>query len=231
MAVPAVSTSTRRVLNTGPGAWTRRDLLRGLAVCGAGLAAGLHPRTAGADALTSGPLFDGRSLGHWRPVEFGGQGEVRIDEGAIVLERGNDLTAIVWTGNLPPPSYTLSLEAMRIDGSDFFCGLTFPVAGSHATFVVGGWGGSLIGISSLEDLDAAENETSQVRPLQDGRWYRVTVEVTPALLRASLDEERLVDLALAGRQVDVRAEMELCRPLGVASYRTRAAIRDIRLHA
>lgn len=177
--------------------------------------------------VATGSLFDGATLGSWAPVNFGGEGEVHVDDGTIVLGRGNDLTGIVWTGAPLPERYAIDVEAMRVDGSDFFCALTFPIADTHCSFVVGGWGGSLIGFSSIDGFDAGENETAQVRRLEDDRWYRIRVEVTPDRMRARLDDEWLADVDTTNRQIDVRIEMMLCRPLGIASYRTIAAIRSI----
>lgn len=217
-------------LNSGPRQYSRRHLLH----LGLGLAVVLPAAWRGAPAVaaqapTAGTLFDGSSLGAWKPVVFGGEGDVRLENGHIVLDRGNDLTGVVWTGASLPAHYTLELEAMRVDGTDFFCGLTFPVAGRHCTFVVGGWGGSLIGLSNLEGYDASENETSQVRRIVDRRWYRIGVRVSPTSMQATLDDEMMADVPLEGRDIGVRPEMELCRPLGIASYRTVAAIRAIRL--
>ncbi len=208
---------------------SRRDLLRlGLVTVGCHVpSVGRAPQDATPGVLPAGPLFDGVTLGSWQPVSFGGEGDVRVDDGRIVLERGNDLTAIVWRGALPPPSYRLTLEAMRIDGTDFFCGLTFPVAGSHCTYVVGGWGGSLIGLSSLDGFDASENETAVGRRLENGRWYRIGVEVSPGWLRTTLDAEVMASIDTGARAIGVRAEMEPCRPLGIASFRTTSAIRRI----
>lgn len=234
------TTATTPLLNSRRPPWSRRDVLaRAVAIAGAATLGRAAPRAAAGTEATpgaqtsstghaaTGALFDGTSLGAWRPVDFGGEGEVRVEAGRIVLERGNDLTGIVWTGGPLPDAYTIDVEAMRVDGTDFFCALTFPVAGSHCTFVVGGWGGSLIGFSSIDSYDAGENETAQVRPLVDGRWYRIRVEVTPERMRARLDDEWLADVELEGRQIDVRIEMERCRPLGLASFRTVAAIRSI----
>jgi hypothetical protein len=216
-------------LNTGPRPCSRRHLLRWCVGLAAVLPMARHAASAATQAPASQLLFDGTSLGPWKPVVFGGEGEVRLENGHIVLDRGNDLTGVVWTGAPLPAHFTVELEAMRVDGTDFFCGLTFPVAGRHCTFVVGGWGGSLIGLSNLEGYDASENETSQVRRLVDRRWYRIRVRVSPTSMQAMLDDELLADVALEGRDIDVRPEMEPCRPLGIASYRTVAAIRAIRL--
>lgn len=216
-------------LHSGPAKASRRALLRiGVMACGAILPSRSRAtQDATASLPAVGSLFDGVSLGPWQPVSFGGEGDVRVDDGRIVLERGNDLTGIVWRGGLPPPSYRLTLEAMRIDGTDFFCGLTFPVAGSHCTFVVGGWGGNLIGLSNLDGFDASENETALGRRIENGRWYRIGVEVSPGSLRTTLDDEVMSFIDTTGRAIDVRAEMSPCRPLGIASFRTVAAIRRI----
>ena len=72
-------------------------------------------------------LFDGKTLAGWKVTDFAGHGEVTVKDGTLVLEMGQ-MTGITWTNDLPRMNYELSLEAMRVEGSDFFCGLTFPVA-------------------------------------------------------------------------------------------------------
>src|SRR5690606_8741925 len=71
-------------------------------------------------------LFDGNSLGQWTPTEFGGGAEVEVEDGCIILPQGNDMTGVTWTGDVVRMNYELSLEAKRVMGNDFFCGLTFP---------------------------------------------------------------------------------------------------------
>jgi hypothetical protein len=48
-------------------------------------------------------------------------------------------------------------------------------------------------------------------------------------MQATLDDELMADVTIEGRDIGVRPEMEPCRPLGIASYRTVAAISDIRI--
>ena len=217
------STTPARALNSAAPRLSRRE-----ALVLVGALPWLVPTSAsGAPAATS--LFDGKSLGSWKPVAFGGEGEVSIVNGAIRLDRGNDLTGVVWTGKVPGPSFRLQMEAMRVDGSDFFCAVTVPVAGSHCTFVVGGWGGTVVGFSSLDGLDASENETSHTVTFENRRWYQVAVDVTPTHIKGLIDGAVVAEAALAGREVDVRIEMVLCRPLGLASWRTVSDIRNITL--
>jgi hypothetical protein len=175
-------------------------------------------------------LFDGKSLGPWKPTEFGGEGEVSVEDGQIVLPTGSDLTGITYTGrDLPRSNYEVALQAMRLSGIDFFCGLTFPVGTSFCSFIAGGWSGTVIGLSSLDDRDASGNETTMRRNLEDRRWYAIRVRVEAERIQAWLDEERVIDVKIAGRKVSIRPELADSRPLGVASWRTRAALKDLRL--
>jgi hypothetical protein len=174
-------------------------------------------------------LFDGKTLAHWKITDFGGQGQVYVKQGQIFLEKGNDLTGITWTDPVVPMNYEICLEAMRVEGSDFFCGLTFPVDANCCSLILGGWGGSVCGLSSLDYYDAANNETTRIIDFQNGRWYNVRLRVTPGKIEAWLDDEKLVDVVTAGRVIDTRIEVESSKPLGIASWQTTAAIRNIRL--
>jgi len=174
-------------------------------------------------------LFDGKTLGHWKITDFGGQGEVYVKDGSIFLEMGNDLTGVTWSGPLVRMNYGITLEAMRVSGSDFFCGLTFPVGEKPCSLILGGWGGEVCGLSNIDYYDAANNETTQIISFENGRWYRVRLRVTPTKIEAWVDDEVLVDVETTGREIDIRPEVDLSKPLGIASWRTTAAIRNIRL--
>jgi hypothetical protein len=211
---------------------TRRQLFAALTAVPLSGFAAVHalarPRQESPDWTS---LFDGRSLGEWRPSEFGGDGEVHVDDGTIVLERGNDLTGITWGGALPAEArdrYEIALEASRLAGDDFFCGLTFPVRDTYCSLIVGGWAGAVTGFSSLDGRDASENETTRIRDYATGRWYAVRVRVMPDRLQAWIDEERVADVATARRRIGIRPEVAPSRPLGIASWRTRAALRRLR---
>ena len=176
------------------------------------------------------PLFDGKTLAGWKAPGFSGQGEVTVADGRMVLDMGSDITGMNYTGDIPKENYEVELEAMRIEGSDFFCALTFPVGETHCTFIVGGWGGAMVGISSVNGDDASENETSQTKKFEKGRWYQLRVRVTKEKLETWIDDTPAVDLTLQGKRIAVRAgEIELSKPFGIATYRTRGAVRDIKL--
>lgn len=188
-----------------------------------------EPNVSKETPLTEISLFDGKSLGQWKITDFGGQGDVYVKDGAIYLEMGNDMTGVHWTGPLVRMSYEITLEAMRVDGSDFFCGLTFPVADKPCSLILGGWGGSICGLSNIDYYDAANNETTRVVSFENGKWYRVRLRVTPDRIQAWLDDEELVNIETTGRKIDIRPEVDLSQPLGIATWCTTGAIRNIHL--
>src|SRR5207249_4246447 len=160
------------------------------------------------------PMFDGKTLTGWRQTDFGGGGQVECQFGLIVLNMGDPFTGINWTNDFPKINYEIALEATRLAGSDFFCGLTVPAGDSFCSLIVGGWGGSLLGISSLDGMDASENETTKFMDFQEGRWYRVRLRITEGRIEAWIDEKKLVDVVTTDRKISLRpGEIELSKPL------------------
>jgi len=187
------------------------------------------------------PLFDGSSLTGWRRVgeaEGDGYGQVRVENGTIVLEMGDPMTGIVWTSNFPRNGYEVYLEANRLDGFDFFCGMTFPVNDSFCTLIMGGWGGSIVGLSNVDDFAADNNETTKVIDFDNGKWYKIRLRVTTAAIEVWLGkekpgeekpgEEKIIDLKRAGRRFSIWPEQEPVRPFGVSTWNTKAALRNFK---
>lgn len=168
-------------------------------------------------------------------VAFGGAGESTIDTESITLARGEPLTGVRFAGEFKTTDYEVEVEAARIGGNDFFCALTLPIGNSHATIVLGGWGGSLTGISCVDGLDASSNPSKSFQRYERGIFYALRVAVTEKRLLATLKDTResssaaitLFDLDTAGRTFSLRPEVERCRPLGLATYNTTAVIRRI----
>lgn len=174
-------------------------------------------------------LFDGKSLAGWKVTKFGGEGKVYAEDGRLVLEMGVDLTGVTSTRDLPRINYEVSLDAMRVDGTDFFCGLTFPVKEDYCSLILGGWGGAVCGISSIDGQDASQNETTTYRRFENGRWYHVRLRVTQSKLEAWIDGEQIVDQKITGRKISTRPEVDLSKPFGLATWQTTAALRNIRI--
>ena len=177
-------------------------------------------------------LFDGNTLTGWKVTDFAGHGDVRVENGKLILAMGAALTGINWTNPLPRMDYEIALEAMKVDGSDFFCGLTFPVAETYCSFIVGGWGGGVVGISSIDSEDASMNETTKYMGFEKGRWYKIRVRVTRNKIEAWIDQEKMVDLDTTERKITMRyGEIELSKPLGIATWVTTATLRDIKMRS
>ncbi len=174
-------------------------------------------------------LFDGKTLTGWKATDFGGQGEVRVQDGAIVMEMGT-MTGITWTGDdLPRNNYELTLEGRRTDGIDFFCTTTFPVGDEPCSLVTGGWGGTVVGLSNVDYYDASENSTATFYNFEDKRWYKIRIRVTDAKIQAWIDDEQVVDQERKDHQFGIRVEVELCRPLGICTWETAGEVRNIRI--
>jgi hypothetical protein len=172
----------------------------------------------------------------WSVVSFGGEGEVEFLEDGVRLGFGVALTGVRWDADglpdgaaLPRDGYELELRATRLGGNDFFCGLSFPVGDGALTLVLGGWGGSLVGLSCLDGADASSNETTCFRRFESGREYAVRVRVADGRVRAWLDGERVVDAVVAGRRCELRAEIVPGGPFGLAAFQTAAELRGLRL--
>jgi hypothetical protein len=213
--------------------WFRRAmglmLAGGVVLAAAALAADqTTPATGKEPAWES--LFDGKSLGRWEATKFFKPGAVKVENGQIILEVGGDLTGITWNGpELPTTNYEIALQAMRVEGSDFFAGVTFPVDDSFCSLILGGWGGTMVGLSSINGMDASENETSQTIDFDSNRWYSIRIRVTPEAIQTWLDDKQIVNQRLRDNRVDTRLEVDASRPLGVAAWRTKSALRDIKL--
>lgn len=192
-------------------------------------AEGAEPAPSQPDQYAWRSLFDGKSLKGWKAPQFGGEGEVTVKDGCIQLAMGNSMSGVTYTGPLPKIDYELTLEGKRTNGNDFFCTTTFPVGKSPCSLVVGGWGGTVVGLSCIDFYDASDNPTTKFMDFKNNRWYRVRIRVTDAKIEAWIDDEKQVDMITAGHKVSIRDECDLCQPLGVASWSSEAMLRNIRI--
>jgi len=176
------------------------------------------------------PLFDGKSLVGWKESDFFGAGKVTVSPGVITIGSGA-LTGITWAGSsapFPTSNYEVLVEAARIKGSDFFAGITFPVGDSYCTWINGGWGGEVVGLSSINGADASMNETTFTRRFELGRWYSLRLRVTPTHISAWIDDEPVIEVALAKKWIALReGDIDRSIPFGIAAYSTVAAVRKI----
>ena len=173
-------------------------------------------------------LFDGKSLGGWKETPFSQKGGVKVENGAIVLNAGAPFTGVVWTRDFPKDNYEIRWEAQRVKGGDFFSSLTFPVGESFCTFVNGGWGGDIVGLSSIDGWDASDNETRAYFTFEPGKWYAFRVQVAKDKILVWIDDKMITNVEIGGRQIGLRyGEIKLSAPLGFSSYNTSGAIRNV----
>ena len=176
-------------------------------------------------------MFDGKTLKGWKKTNFGGEGDVTVENGAILMGVGSDMTGIHTDRELPKINYEVELEAQRVNGSDFFCGLTFPVKKDPCSLIVGGWGGGVCGLSSIDDMDASENETTSYQTFKNKQWYKVRLKVTEKKIEAWIDGKPIVEQDLEGKKLSIRYEVEPSMPFGFACWQTTAALRNIRIRS
>jgi hypothetical protein len=182
------------------------------------------------EEVTWKKLFDGKSLDGWKASFKDDAGKIQAKDGAIVMEKGEKMTGVTYTGkDFPKTDYEVVLEGKRIDGSDFFCTTTFPVGDGFCSLVVGGWGGKLTGISSINGSDASENETTSSMEFKNNQWYRLRIRVGDKKVECWIGDEQVVDVERKGKRFTTRFECDDCQPFGFATWDTIGAVRDIRV--
>jgi len=187
-------------------------------------------------ALKEWVLFDGKSLDAWETVDIGGSGQVELEGDVMIINQGDSLSGVLYkkAAELPLTNYEVSLEAKRLQGVDFFCGLTFPVGDLKrcGTLICGGWGGSVTGISSIDDIDASENATGTYQKYADDQWYKIRLRVTPDNIGVWIDDKQIVDQDIKGRKISLRpGPIETYAPLAISTFNTSAAIRSVKMKA
>lgn len=170
----------------------------------------------------------------WKAAGIPDEGAVTVQNGEITLHPGQPMTGVrldaqAWkNAGIPSTRYAIEYEAMRVEGNDFFGTVTFPVADSHVSLVVGGWGGTLVGISSIDDMDASENATTGNAFFKNNRWHQVRIEVHDDELRAWINGKLFVSTSTRGHKLGLRAgDIQKCTPFGFASYATLARVRHV----
>jgi len=185
--------------------------------------------TAGQSIQDDKVLFNGVSLDNWQVIDFEGHGDISIADSSIIIGKGELISGIRWTEDFPKTNYEINLYAKRIDGSDFFCGMTFPVKESFLTLVLGGWGGAMVGLSCIDGYDAANNMTGNLFRFASGWWYAIRLRVTDKKIEVWIEDEKIVDFTIENSRLSLRWEVESSVPFGITTYKTTGAIRNISL--
>ena len=174
-------------------------------------------------------IFDGMTLNGWEITNFGPQGPVYVSGGEIILGMGEGCTGITYKKEFPRMNYKVTLAAKRLEGNDFFCGLTFPVGDEPCSLIIGGWGGTTVGLSSINGNDASENETTTLMKFEKNIWYGICLVVKENTIKAWINDSLIIDFQKNNKKLSIRPEVELSKPFGIASWYTTAALKEIRV--
>jgi len=179
-------------------------------------------------------LLSAANEGRWQQAGIPDEGAISVEKGELTVRTGLPMSGCKFAAwdeqGLPGTNYAITYEAMRVEGDDIFGMCTFPVAShaAHATFVIGGWGGTLTGISSIDFKDASENSTRAEQRFENGTWHRVRIEVRPDDLRAWVNDRLVVNVSIKGRSVTLRPGfIDHCLPFGFATWNTVGRVRAV----
>lgn len=166
-------------------------------------------------------------------------GKVEVVKGELVINKGLPGSGIAIDPkvikNLPRMNYEVFLEGKRIEGDDFFCGLTFPINQSYCTMILGGWGGGSIGLSNVDSMSAIENETTEFHDFKNNEWYEIHLVVSEKSIKATLNQKgwkekkSLFSIDPTEHKFDIWWEQEPARPFGITTWSTKAAFRKIEI--
>ena len=207
--------------------------MRALSVLAALCVVSCRPNTP-SKSPTEWSLLAPSQTSAWQQAGIPDEGAISIKEGELTITAGQPMSGAKFshwaTSGLPDTNYAISYEAMRVEGRDIFGMCTFPVGSqqSHATFVIGGWGGTVPGISSIEFLDANENQTRAEQAFENNRWYRIRIEVRPDDLRAWINDRPVVNASIKGKKVSLRhGDIDHCLPFGFATWNTTGKVHKV----
>jgi hypothetical protein len=195
------------------------------------LAEGAVPAVAAAPPIRFAPgdeveLFDGSTLGMWKPESAGVGDSVRVEQGAIQLSWGSPGTSVAWTGTRVPANYELTLEVMRLEesGSGYWF-LTFPIDDDRScTLTLANQLGWLCGASG----PVGDGAFTRAVGLDGGTWHSVRLRVLRGRIEAFLDGKELVVEPVAESTVAL-SEAPPAPSLEIATWAMAAAVREIRL--
>jgi hypothetical protein len=174
-------------------------------------------------------LFDGTSLRGWQAIDqfprgtgSGKGGRVHVQDGRIVLDKGDPFTGIVWSGEPPTLGYEIAFETMRGSGDGpCLCNVIYPAGSRSCALLLGDSKGAL-------HLGAAKHPSLRMS-FQPGRWYAVRLRVTEAKVQLWIDRKLVLEGERLGRAPDLWYRWDPLTPLGIFTTRVKSAVRNIRL--
>lgn len=173
------------------------------------------------------PLMEKDSLKGWEITNFGGEGIAEVNDGVLRLDRGEPMTGITTIRkDFPKENFEMRWKATRVDGSDFFAGVTFPVGDEFCSLICGGWGGGLVGLSSINNSDASENETTGFHQFKNKQWYAFRVRVDKKHITAWIDDKEILKVEREGKKFSLRGEVFKSKPLGYCVFQSIVDVKE-----
>ena len=193
-----------------------------------------RPRSGRRAAPTGKPvLFDGKTLDGWKKTDFFHAGEVKVEDGRIVLAAGE--LDDRHHHHAPGPAH----DGLRADlrGDAARAGTTSsprrpsPWASRTSRWSTAAGAATSTGLSSLDGMDASENETTRSIKYEDRTWYRFRVRVTGEVIRCWVGDKEVIAVNHKEKHVGTRVETGANEPLGFATWKTAGALRNIEVRA
>jgi len=163
----------------------------------------------------------------WNRTNFGGEGSAELTDGVLTLGFGQPMTGINYKkDDFPKDNYEIRWKAKRISGQDFFACVTLPIGDEFFSFIAGGWGGGLVGISSIDDRDASDNDTTKFMSFDNDKWYQFKIRVSPETLQVWIDGEEVILVEREDLRFGLRMEVRASRPVGYCGFQTKVAVKE-----
>jgi hypothetical protein len=182
-------------------------------------------------AAAKQPKLNAKDLSDWRIIskqDFRKHGEIKFVKGVVTIGAGSPASGIAWKGKVATLNYEVTMQARRMKGGDFFCGMTFPYKKSYSTLILGGWGGGTTGLSNVDNFSAIENDTTDFIEFKNEKWYTLRLRVTEKLIEAWVDKKKIVEQDTEGHKFSIWWEQEPVMPFGIATWNTEAEIRNLK---
>lgn len=175
-------------------------------------------------------MLDKEAHARWKPEgDFVEGGKPEFEDTVVTLTTGEPFSGAKWLGTFPKTDYEVRLEAKRTKGEDIMCGLLFPVGKDLLSFVMGGWGNTVIGCSSIDELNASENDTYYNMPLKNNIWYEVKLRITPKKIQAWIGKTQVINFEIDDHKISPYPGLEEYAPFGVFTWDSSSEIRNLRV--
>ena len=94
------------------------------------------------------------------------------------------------------------------------------------SLICGGWGGGLIGLSSINGNDASENETTGFHQFKNKKWYAFRVRVDKKHITVWIDDKETIQVERENNKFSLRGEVFKSKPVGYCVFQSIVDIKE-----